>query len=249
MARGRWWAGLGALLGVWLGAAAAGAALITFDEGDPPNGTVVSDQYQAEFGLTISAHNTGGGPNLAVLFDSSLRGTRDPDLEFAKTGNLAFFNILIIQENDIGCGDGVCDEPDDEGSRPAGSITFSFEPSAPVLSFGFDLLDIEDEDPETMGMVLFYSGGSGGTLVESTSFADFAARDGALFGDNSANRVSPFVFSEADAVDTVVFEMGGSGALDNVGFELVPEPATAGLLGLGLLGLVWSGHPARRAAR
>lgn len=245
MLRGRWRVGLAALLGVWLGAAAAGAALITFDEGDPPNGTVVSDQYKAEFGLTISAENTGSGPDLAVLFDSSLRGTRDPDLEFAKTGNLAFFNILIIQENDIGCGDGVCDEPDDEGGRPAGSITFAFE-SAPLLSFGFDLLDIEDEAPETMGMVLFYSGGSGGTLVESKSFADFTARDGALFGDNSANRISPFLFSEADAVDTVVFEMGGSGGLDNVGFELVPEPTTAGLLGLGLLGLVVGGRSPRR---
>jgi hypothetical protein len=246
MARRRWWVAVGALLGVWLGAATAGAALITFDEDGLTNGTVINDQYQAEFGLTISAVNEGIGPDRAVLFDSSLRGTRDPDLEFAKTGNLAFFNILIIQENDEGCGDGICDKPDDEGSRPAGSITFAFDPAAPLLSFGFDLLDIEDDDPETMGMVLFYSGGSSGTLVESASFADFAARDGALFGDNSANRISPFVFSEADAIDTVVFQMGGSGGLDNVGFDLVPEPATAGLLGLGLMGLVWSGRRPRR---
>jgi hypothetical protein len=36
-------------------------------------------------------------------------------------------NVLIIQENDIGCGiGGICDQPDDEGSRPTGYLSFVF---------------------------------------------------------------------------------------------------------------------------
>jgi hypothetical protein len=31
---------------------------------------------------------------------------------------------MIIQENQAGCGESFCSDPDDEGSRPAGTIEF-----------------------------------------------------------------------------------------------------------------------------
>jgi len=253
MLRDRCWSGLGAALCTWLLllAGAAPASEITFDDMDLSNGTIVNDQYEAEFGLTISAVNLAGGPDLAVLFDTSLRGTADPDLEYAKGGNLAFFNALIIQENQEGCDDVSCDRPDDEGANPAGALIFAYQASRPILDFGFDLLDIEEGEPENFGSIVFCNGGAAQCddgeqgFVGRIEFGDFVRRDDAVFGDNTANRIAPIDLLTQfgiESADTVVFEMAGSGAIDNISFALVPEPATAAMLALGLAGLAWQGR-------
>ena len=228
-------AGMGLVAAGGLLPLTAGATVIGFD--GFAHGEVIDLQLQ---GVTIEAHNTGGGPDLAVVFDSNRTGTRDPDLEAASGGqdlwsggNLMgtdLGGILILQENSWGCGDGICNKPDDEGSRPAGSITFAFE--AAILSFGLDLIDIEDHGNE-MGALVF----EGSTGSQSIAFSDLLPAG--LIGDNSANRVDPIdvLGLGIGTVNRVRVELGGSGALDNVSYTthtLVPEPSTATLLGLAL---------------
>ena len=123
-------------------APAANAVILDFEDFTVTNfqhGTVVNSQYDsAEFGFaTIAANNSGGGPDLAVSFDSGLSDTEDPDLEAGVTGfthvldgqsgdlgSIKPGNILIIQENSTGCAvDGVCNSPDDEGTTGAGNLT------------------------------------------------------------------------------------------------------------------------------
>lgn len=222
--------------------AAAIPTVLSFDDVSLLHGSIVTDQY-AGANVSIMATNVGGGPGLAVAFDSSLSGTRDSDLEFGNGwsgGNLApdtvLDNLLIVQENNIGCGDGRCDEPDDEGSRPAGTLIFEFD--IPVLSFGFDLVDVEDTMAEN-GSITFYDGFS----TVNIAMMDFLA--GFQLGDNSANRVEPFLVADLlgiDQIDRVDINMGGSGAVDNVTFEPVPEPTTATLMGLGLTALAALGR-------
>ncbi|MEE8474748.1 MAG: hypothetical protein V3T01_05315, partial [Myxococcota bacterium] len=137
-----------AMLAFVFSAASADAAMIDFDS--LQHGEIVDTDFVMSFGVEISAENVGGGPDLAVGFDTTETGTRDPDLEadpFWSGGNIqyeALGIILIIQENDFGCGDDICDYPDDEGSRPAGQFIFDFEAlGVPISEFGFDLIDVE----------------------------------------------------------------------------------------------------------
>ncbi|MCH2170466.1 PEP-CTERM sorting domain-containing protein [Myxococcota bacterium] len=191
-------------------------------------------------GLSITAENVGGGPDLAVVFDSNLSGTRDPDLEAASggatlwsAGNLVGVDlggILILQENGFGCWDGVCNRPDDEGSRPAGSLTLDFE--APIESFGLDLIDIDGLTLE-LGALVFV--GSLGT--DTVPFTDLL--NPGDVGNNSANRVDPLALTDMGIgnIQRIRVEWGGSGALDNLQYTLTPEPSTGSLIALGLVTL------------
>jgi len=106
----------------------AEALVLDFD--DLAQGEIVSSQFLKTQGVTISAINFGSGPGLAIIFDSLNPTGGDYDLAGPSWagGNLASANtvlgkILIISENDIDSNlDGLIDFPDDEGSRPAGSI-------------------------------------------------------------------------------------------------------------------------------
>jgi hypothetical protein len=109
----------------------SGAASIDFDPLQP--GEVVNTRFP---GVSISAANSGGGSDLAIIFDSRERGTEAINFEGpgavpAKTwsgGNFPNNTVLgimpIIAENDADTdpAESLIDNPDDEGSRPAGSI-------------------------------------------------------------------------------------------------------------------------------
>jgi hypothetical protein len=229
-------------------ASTAAALTLTFDEIGFVHGSVVADQYE---GLSITAVNFNRSFHYAVAFDSNASSTRDPDLEAASGGPTSWSGgnlegedlgiMLIIQENDDddGCSGGfLCSEPDDEGRRAAGTLTFDFGLS-PVSDFGFDLIDVESTTAEN-GQVTFFSGDD----EVSISFMDLLL--GFELGDNTANRILPFAPSFGDGLDLtptfdrIVIELGGSGAVDNITFTPVPQPSTAFLLSLGLTGLAWS---------
>jgi len=248
----------GALVPLLLGGAlmAAGPAAqasftINFDQdglGNPiVHGQRIDDEYRLPgshivgnpgLGVDIGATNTGGGPNYAVAFDSSLSNTSDPDLEnpfFDQSTGAEHTdpelrnpgNILIVQENDNGCGDGVCDDPDDEAG--GGMIKFTF--SEAVTLFSLDVFDIDGSQSEMAFIV------NGTTTIETV---------GDIGGDNHAKRI---VLGGAQGVMNVTMlevEFTSSGALSNIKGEVpteVPEPATGALL---LLGLAGAGFARRR---
>ncbi len=193
-------------------------------------------------GVTISADNFGDGRlNNAINFDSRLTGTLDSDLEEPPNinwlpGNFGAFsgldtntelsNLLTIAEND-------------EGSNPAGTITFDF--NIPNLSFGIDLVDIEQSSADNAGtFVEFFDRGSS-ISAESPNYT----------GNNSLNRIEPFTVSELNSLSNtsitsfnkVVISMGGSGVgISNDWVPPVPKPTTMQpttvlLFGFGLVGV------------
>ena len=229
------------------------AAIVDFES--LSHGRVVDDEF-AGSGLTISADNTGGGPDLAVIFDSRFRRTADSDLEGPNGfdsvewdgGNLpsdaVLGNLLIIQERGFDDDGFISSRPDDEGTRPAGSLRFDF--GFALRSFGFDLVDVEG--PVEFGtddgfIARFFMGGS---EVGNIGFAQFLTDDGnpffdssISFGDNTANRIGPVTAEQiGGAFDSVVLQFGGSGGVANVNyFRAIPAPpALAG--GLILMGMM-----------
>ena len=204
------------------------------------HGEIIDTQYFASLGVTISTINIGGGPDLGIIFDSNETSTLDPDLEFMNFdptgwsgGNIQTVdlgNMLIIEQDGTGFEDGIVDDPNDEGSRPAGSFTFDFSEDI----FAFDIVDVESLFLED-GTVDFFSGGG---LVTPSAIVPFSAF-GVTFGDNVANRV-PWMTTSTLTIDPfrrVVINMGGSGAVDNIRYTRAAEPGSLLLMGLGLVGL------------
>jgi hypothetical protein len=223
------------------GSASAVTTVITFDElaRGFVHGSVVDTDYAGDAGPTLTSihvDNLAGGPDLAVTFDSGYPGaTTDPDLLGPgwSGGNLPgdtlLGNILIAQENATGCGDDVCDDPDDEGARPAADITLAI--STPVELFGLDVIDIESSGAERGHLELFE--GATSVVIDWMEFEAGGAYDQAVvFGNNSLNRI---VLSAGQvglgAIDKVVVRMGGSGGLDNIVLSTpggaAPEPGLA----------------------
>ncbi len=211
------------------GVSTSSAAVLDFES--YVHGQVIDTEYQPI--VTISAQNRSSGPDLAVVFDSTLTGTRDPDLEGtfnSNNPNLADDfdpgNILIVQENDSGCGDGICNYPDDEGSRPAGIITFDFAQAITLESI--DFFDVEGAETANNAIRLFDSAGD-----ELLAGAFFTPNTG---GDNLWDQV---VFNVA-GISKIEVNFGGSGALDNLVYSVseVPVPAAVFLFAPALLGFV-----------
>ncbi|HEV2293970.1 MAG TPA: PEP-CTERM sorting domain-containing protein [Tepidisphaeraceae bacterium] len=233
------------------------------------HGEIVDDYYKSSKGVTISAANSQGGPNIAIAFDTTRTRTDDADLEDPwNMGNLVgttLWKILILAENDIDAnGDGRIDRPDDQGSQPhlgsAGQLIFDFD--LPQQSLGVDLIDVEDgdytipPDPQTAGDQVGYIGFYLlGAEVRRVSLHEFVNPSSDLhdpsvvYGDNSANRIQEMTAEELNIVayDKLVFDMGMCYGIDSLVFQeftgAVPEPSSLAWLGLGAALL------ARRARR
>lgn len=244
--------GILAVLGALALAGPAQAGFIDFGGFD--HGRIIDDEYLASDGLTISADDPVRSFEFAVIFDSGRTETRDDDLEGPggrpwAAGNVSedevFGNLLIVQENSIGCDDDECDRPDDE-APPGGDLIFSFDRR--IASFGFDIVDMESG--QAVGAaVLFFDGA--GPAIASVPFGSFECAVGPFCdptvdfaGDNSANHLSEVTAAALGVAgfDRVVIDLNGSGAVDNVrygelGGPSVPEPALAWLLAPMLLAL------------
>ena len=203
---------------LFLSAGASAQLLLDWEadgSGEPlPAGSWITEQY-ASIGLHISALNYTG-PDKAIIFDSANPTGGDLDLEtpgYHPSNTKPYFNILILAENDIdGNGDGLIDDPDDEGSRPAGYIDFAFDFHA---SDGYAVL-IDTE--ESGGTIEFFREAD---MVHSLPIPATA--------DNAVQTVS----WEGFEYDLMRINLAGSAGIGEV--NVVPEPATAVILGLGLL--------------
>ena len=219
-------------------APAALADTITFDEPlqDLEHGEIVDTDFA---GLTITAVNPTRAFDLAIVFDTTVMGTSDPDLEDPFTaGNAAgeiLGNALIVAENQTGCADDVCDDPDDE--RRTGGALLGFE-----LAFDFDLtafsltaIDLESGQAGGASLTFFDDGAQVGQVL----FSAFECNVGVFCdptvdfaGNNSANHLPEVTAAMlgAAAFDEVHVDLNGSGSIDNLGFTPVPEPALGWLL-------------------
>ncbi|MEZ6242429.1 MAG: hypothetical protein R3B57_05240 [Phycisphaerales bacterium] len=229
--------------------AAGSASAQLFDFESLSHGEIVNGQFEPV--LSLTAVNFNRPFDLAAAFDTRMMGTSDPDLEGPPwaAGNLAISPTevdlgiaIIIAENNHGAGDGFLDDPDDEGNRPAGQLMFQF--NRIIASFGFDVIDREGDIEDSS--LDFYRDG---TLVGHVDFAQFTTLASMfydptlVFGDNTANRISPVTAADlvqfgyadaADGFDKVVINVGGSGAFDNI---LIPSPGALALGGVGLFSL------------
>ncbi len=206
------------------------------------HGQIIQSSTFALSGMSMQATNFRLPGAMPMAFDTTFINTADPDLQGPPWagGNLPVNTILgivvIIPENLVDAdGDGIVDSPDDEGRRPAGSLTFTF--AQPIDRFGFDVVDIEGVVQERTSVDFLL----GGSLVGSMHFEDLENPQSAfydptiVFGDNTINRIRPITADNFGALgfDRVVINLGGSGAFDNIVTGVIPAPASGALLAMG----------------
>ena len=196
-------------------------------------GTIIDTEYDSV--VDISVINRGGGPNLGVLFDTTAETATGGDADLlgpfntnndALSNGFVTGNVLIIQEHADSCNAYTCTNPDDEGSRPAGTFIFDFKDV--IILESIDFFDVETaENGMTVNnrIRLFDSDDN------EIPVAFFTPDTG---GDNMWDQL---VFN-VDGVKRIELNLGGSGAIDNIRYSVIPVPAAAWLFGSGLIGLI-----------
>jgi hypothetical protein len=227
-------------------ASQAGVTVLDFDSFE--NGQIIDDEYLENFGVSIDSLNyrEGGINGLQVAFDTLNNNSRDNDLEYNNSDNdyndpnSAFSysalnldsyqgsnnpgNVLILQENSTGCEDGVCNYPDDEGSRAAGYFEFSFSSIVSILNI--DFFDVEDSVNQDAKFYAIHFFDKDNNEIHNDHYVP-------VMEDGQFVRMA---FSGIDNVKRLVLNLPGSGAIDNLAFRAaeVPEPSTFALLSIAL---------------
>ena len=205
------------------------ADVITFEGFDA--GTIIDSEYAPL--LSISVDNRGGGPDVGVVFDTLNPSGGDLDLggpfdsiNPALADNFTTGNVLIIHEN-YTCGADTCRNPDDEGSRPAGVFHLKFDQLVTLHSIDFFDVEVAENGQTANNAIKLFDAANNEIMPDSF----YTPNTG---GDNMWNQL---VF-DIDGVKRIELGMGGSGAIDNIAFTVVPVPAAMWLFGSGLIGLV-----------
>lgn len=188
------------------------------------HGQVIDDEYAA-WGVAIdvqhpsqSALDFGVALGTAVSIEADMR-TSDANGAFHPTNDTFLGNVLIAPRNDLDANnDDILDVPDTAFERPNGVFTFSFLETT-YLSGMLTILDAE----EAGGTIETYLSGS---LVGTVGIP--------ALGDNAVVTLG----LPQGEFDRIVVRLAGSGGLNDVTVNPVPEPAAATLLaGATLLGL------------
>lgn len=235
------------LLTVSVLAGGANADIQTIDLSVYEHGTVLNG---VDLTIAIGqANRFHPGQSLLVAFDTRERETRDPDLEGPdgtgrgwSIGNLtdstrSIGTALIIQDagpDFAGFTDSTqttVREPDDEerrsgGTQPgAGEIRLDFV--NPIKALRFTLIDIEPTDAFKNRTAYFarFSGGGKSAQVAFADFIDPASPfydESITFGDHSANRIQMITAEQLglSAIERVVINFGGSGAVGELSYEI-----------------------------
>lgn len=202
----------------------AAAAPVTIDFDDLSGGDVIADQY-ASFVMFSSLPGTNGFGDVMVFDTLNVTGG-DTDLgvpirHFMTGEQKAFGNVAIISEDN--------DSTDPDDNRFGGSIVMDFVQAVTFL--GFDAIDINAA--ETITLELFNTAGD---------ILNTITNDTMVAADNE------FFFMDAGATEGVtraIIRFTGSGAVDNISFDVAGSPApipvpgavwlmVAGLGGLGV---------------
>lgn len=234
----------------------AQAGTVTLDFEAIGDGGIVSDGSSSTglySGISISAFNIGGGPDLAVAYDSTGAIGRDNDLEENRRaskfinaatdtgGHTGFGNLLIVQENDTGCSTGgTCDDPDDEAG--GGYLRFAFEQLHLFRTFDyFDVDGAPDQQAESISVKLFTTEGFDWSDPENGT--DVLMVDD-LLSTGGDNTFRTHAFDIPQLVYGIEFAFTSSGAIDNLVLETplvqteVPAPGAALIFLVGALGLI-----------
>jgi hypothetical protein len=235
---------------VFASAGSASAAVLDFEFDINANslvaGQIVDNEYAPDVTISAFNPNNGSAPDVAVIFDTTDTSPAGGDFDLvgpfdsansALPDNYDPGNVLIIHErNDCDLQSGFCETPDDEGGRPAGEFEFVF--STDIILETIDFFDIEPEEDNQSPFSEIHLFDANGVEIQAGMF--FVPSTG---GDNMWDQLN---FGGVEGVRRIVIEMGGSGAIDNLTYQVIPAPAALWLFGsaLGLLG--WTRRTARR---
>jgi hypothetical protein len=208
----------------------ASADVINFD--DLATGTIVDSEYASIVNISVDNKRIGA-PDLGVVFDTNSYTGGDSDLQGPfKTGNPDLSNafspghVLIIQEHSYSCGADICTNPDDEGSRPAGTFFFDFKTVITLESIDFfDVETAENGTGPNNAIKLFDAADN--EIMPNTFYSPGTG------GDNMWDQLT----FNVDGVKRIALNLGGSGAIDNIRYSVVPIPPAVWLFVSGLIGL------------
>jgi hypothetical protein len=217
-------------LGLLLAAPAAAVHVLDFER--LAAGSAVRE---ASPGVLLEVSGPDGRASRALAVEVLRRGGHD-DSDSERMPSIRWRRGNLSRGSDLGI---VLVLADGKRRDYGGSLSIHF--GRPMTSLGFDLVDVEGR--LGVGSLEFLLDG---TRVSEVDFSEFLDPTSALYDATlvfrrfSGNRIGPFASALAGApfFDEVVFHLDGLIALDNVVVaeaSPVPEPATLGLLGMGLV--------------